>query len=84
VLTNLKLQMKNKLTLKQLKLELDNLKKAKETLVKGNTNTKAAIGHDIKDSYKAFGPQRLYMKSGGFMLFLITGVLGYENPLSLI
>lgn len=66
-----------RLTLKQLKQDLENLKTSKSSKV--NT-TKSAIGHDIKDSYI----QRLYMKSSGFMLFLITGILGYAHKIPLI
>jgi hypothetical protein len=71
----------SKLTLKQLKQELENLKKNKNNSIPkvGNT-TKSAIGHEIKYSKI----QRLYMKSSGFMLFLITGILGYAHKVLVI
>lgn len=66
--------MKNKLTLKSLKLELERLKSLKETV------SKKDIGHDIKNSYI----NKLYSKSGALWLYIITGVLGYAHKLPYI
>lgn len=70
----------NKLTLKLLKQELESLKlkNSKDSkTVDTNSNT---IGHGIKDSLI----QRLYMKSSGFYLFIITGLLGYATKLPIL
>lgn len=74
--------MKNKLTLKALQQELESLKiKQNKNPIKGKTDTKSnSIGHDIKDSFI----QRLYMKSSGLSLFLITGILGYIHKFPII
>jgi hypothetical protein len=69
-----KYRMKNKLTLKSLKLELERLKSLKETV------SKKDIGHDIKNSYI----NRLYSKSGALWLYILTGVLGYAHKLPYI
>jgi hypothetical protein len=71
----------NKLTLKSLKEELENLK-VKNSGSKGSKATsenitKGGIGHDIKDSYI----QRLYMRSSGLSLYLITGLLAYAHKI---
>lgn len=42
--------------------------------------TKGGIGHDIKNSFI----QRLYMKSGTFSLYLLTGILGYAHKIPFI
>lgn len=48
----------------------------------GNTTNAArgGIGHDIKNSYI----NNLYMKSGAFMLYLITGILGYAHKIPFV
>jgi hypothetical protein len=66
--------MKNRITLKSLKQELENIK-LKSVGTKGSKATsenitKGGIGHDIKDSFI----QRLYMRSSGLTLYLITGL----------
>jgi len=67
----------NRLTLKALQQELEEIKKSKSSSKSHESNS---IGHDIKDSFI----QRLYMKSGAFSLFLITGLLGYANKIPII
>lgn len=70
--------MNNKLTLKALKAELDQLKASG---AKGKVeNLKSSVAHDIKNSYI----QNLHMKSSMFYLWLITGVLGYVHKIPLI
>src|ERR1700753_97381 len=69
----------NKLTLKSLQQELERIKAAK-TSSQNNKTDNSAIGHDIKDSYI----QRLYMRSSGMWLFLITGILGYAHKIPII
>lgn len=79
--------MKNKLTLKSLKQELENMKvktgtkltKTSKPLNETNGGLHSS-GHDIKNSYI----QRLYMRSSGFMLYLITGVLAYAHRIPYI
>ena len=75
--------MKNKLTLKSLQQELENMK-VKSGIKKGKNVpenlTKGGIGHDIKNSYI----QRLYMRSSGFTLYLITGLLAYAHKIPFI
>jgi hypothetical protein len=66
------------LTLKALQEELEKLKKSKISSSKSHESN--SIGHDIKDSFI----QRLYMKSGAFSMFLITGILGYANKIPII
>src|SRR5882757_5665469 len=77
----------NKLTLKTLQQELENLKANKS--IKSPTPAKAkndnhasntAIGHDIKESFI----NKLYMKSSMFYLWLFTGVLGYARKIPII
>src|ERR1700755_2893112 len=68
----------NKLTLKSLQQELAAIKAAKTSTIK--TDTANAVGHDIKDSYI----QKLYMKSSGIWLFLITGILGYAHRMPIV
>ena len=75
----------NKLTLKQLREELENIKLSQ----KPNTKSKSVTpdnsqhdvaGHDIKNSYI----NRLIMKSSMFHLWLITGILGYAQKIPFI
>lgn len=54
------------------------MKKSKISTSKSHESN--SIGHDIKDSFI----QRLYMKSGAFSMFLITGLLGYANKIPVI
>jgi hypothetical protein len=68
----------NRLTLKALQAELEQIKNSKSKSSKSHESN--SIGHDIKDSFI----QRLYMKSGAFSLFLITGLLGYANKIPII
>lgn len=81
----------NKLTLKALKEELENLKKSKTSLkvtpssIKRttdtqNSNNSEVAGHDIKGSYI----NRIYMKGSMFWLYIITGVLSYAHKLPYI
>src|SRR6202035_1203266 len=77
--------MKDKLTLKSLKQELENmkLKSATNSKVKKINETippKGVVGHDIKNSYV----NRLYMQSGALWLYLITGVLSYGHKIPYI
>jgi hypothetical protein len=76
--------MKNKLTLKSLQQELENMKLKAGTKTNKNKPvenvTKSGIGHDIKNSYI----NSLYMKSSGFMLYLITGILAYAHKIPFI
>ena len=73
--------MKNKLTLKILKEELERLKKSK-----GSSNSesirKSDTGglHGIKNSYI----NNLYSKSGALWLYIITGILGYAHKIPFI
>ena len=75
-----------KITLKSLQQELENLKSHSSSKITKNNKskpailTKGGIGHDIKNSFI----QRLYMKSGAFSLYLITGILGYAHKLPFI
>jgi hypothetical protein len=71
----------NKLTLKSLKQELENMKV--KSGVKSNDkveNLPKIVGQDIKNSYI----QRLYMRSGAFTLYLLTGILGYAHKIPFI
>src|SRR3977135_495749 len=74
--------MKNKLTLKALKQELEQLKASKAS--KASTPTteshKSSVAHDIKNSYI----QNLHMKSSMLYLWLITGILGYARKIPII
>jgi len=76
----------NKLTLKLLKEELENMKltqKAKGNKtneVKADKSQHDVAGHDIKNSYI----NRLVMKSSMFYLWLITGILGYAQKIPFI
>ena len=78
----------NKLTLKSLQQELENMKlhsgakisKSKTARPTIDNITKGGIGHDIKDSFI----QRLYMRSGTFSLYLLTGILGYAHKIPFI
>lgn len=75
--------MKNRLTLKALKAELDNLKlgdKSKSDKINGTSKTSKGIGHDIKNSYI----NNLHMKSGALMLYIITGILGYAHKIPFV
>jgi hypothetical protein len=77
--------MKNKQTLKSLQQELDNIKiksgsKVTKRTKPVSTNPNLGIGQDIKNSYI----QRLYMRSSGFMLYLITGVIAYAHKIPVI
>jgi hypothetical protein len=71
--------MKNKLTLKSLKQELENmkLKNVKPNKVIDDTLT---TGHSIKNSYI----NNLYSKSSALWLYIITGVLGYAHKIPII
>jgi hypothetical protein len=74
----------NKLTLKSLKQELENmkLKSGSSKVKKSNESipTKGVVGHDIKNSYV----NRLYMKSGALWLYLITGIISYGHKIPYI
>lgn len=73
----------NKLTLKLLKQELDNLKKSKTSNTipdNKNSHNSEVAGHDIKGSYI----NRIYMKSSMFWLYIITGVLSYAHKIPYI
>lgn len=78
--------MKNKLTLKSLKQELENikLKSVTDSKVKKSNETipttKGVVGHDIKNSYV----NRLYMKSGALTLYILTGLLGYIHKMPIL
>jgi hypothetical protein len=70
--------MNNKLSLKSLQQELDQLKASAS---KGKVeNLKSSVAHDIKNSYI----QNLHMKSSMFYLWLITGILGYVHKIPFI
>jgi small basic protein len=76
--------MKNKLTLKSLQQELEQLKNAKSkgkvvTAPTGESH-KSSVAHDIKNSYI----QNLHMKSSMLYLWLITGILGYARKIPII
>jgi hypothetical protein len=82
----------NKLTLKALKEELENLKKSKTSMkvtpssikrttdTNSNSNNSEVAGHDIKGYYI----NRIYMKGSMFWLYIITGVLSYAHKLPYI
>jgi hypothetical protein len=79
--------MKNKLTLKALKQELDLIKarsskNGKNTVAAppGVESHKSSVAHDIKNSYI----QNLTMKSSMLYLWLITAVIGYAHKLPYI
>jgi hypothetical protein len=66
--------MKNKLSLKVLKQEIERLKASKDSSIKKD------IGHDIKHSYI----NKLYTKSSALWLYILTGVLGYAHRIPYI
>lgn len=66
--------MKNKLSLKVLKQEIERLKASKDSTIKKD------IGHDIKHSYI----NKLYTKSSALWLYILTGVLGYAHRIPYI
>ena len=73
----------NKVTLKSLQKELEQLKnsKSKSTTAKSGVEThKSSVAHDIKNSYI----QNLHMKSSMLYLWLITAALGYVQKLPYI
>src|SRR6266436_1666022 len=74
----------NKLTLKALKHELDNLKKSKSSNIappdNKNSHNAEVAGHDIKGSYI----NRIYMKSSMFWLYIITFILSYAHKIPYI
>jgi len=78
----------NPLTLKALKAELESIKLKSGTPLKNtktnnpteNSHNTEVAGHDIKGSYI----NRIYMKSSGLYLWLITGVLGYAHKIPYI
>jgi len=80
----------NKLTLKALKAELELMKTNKPGALKTpkaipmenshNSVAEQVAGHDIKGSYI----NRIYMKSSGLYLWLITGILGYAHKIPYI
>jgi hypothetical protein len=71
----------NKLTLKALKQELDQLKQSKANSPSLGTEThKSSVTHDIKNSYI----QNLHMKSTMFTLWLITTILVYAHKIPYI
>ena len=73
--------MKNKLTLKSLQEQLENLKSSKTKSKKSIDSTnKAAIGHDIKNSYI----NKMYLKSSGLLLYLVTAILAYAHKIPFI
>jgi len=57
-------------------IKLNTAKKASKK-VKPSNLTKSAVGHDIQNSYI----QKLYMRSGAFTLYLLTGILGYAQKI---
>jgi hypothetical protein len=63
----------NKLTLKQLKQELENLKSH-------NAVGSTPKSNELKHSYV----NRLYMQSGALWLYFITGLLGYIHKIPFI
>jgi len=71
----------NRLTLKQLKLELEQLKTSKSKSINPTPEThKSTVAHDIKNSYI----QNLYMKSSIFMLWLVSSILAYAHKIPYI
>ena len=72
----------NKLTLKALKQELEQLKSSKSKTTKNPImeNHKSNVGQDIKNSYI----QNLHMRSSMLYLWLITAVIGYGSKLPYI
>lgn len=74
----------NKITLKSLKQELENIKVKSSTKASKKVTpeviNKGAIGHDIKNSYI----NRMFLRSSGFGLYLITGILGYAHKIPFI
>jgi hypothetical protein len=73
--------MKNKLTLKALKQELDRIKASKLRTNSSDDGDSSKVGlHGIKNSYI----NNLYSKSGAFWLYLVTGVLGYAHKIPVI
>jgi hypothetical protein len=76
--------MKNKVTLKGLQKELENLKNSKSRIKKpipqAVESHKSSVAHDIKNSYI----QNLHMKSSMLYLWLITAVIGYGSKLPYI
>jgi hypothetical protein len=77
--------MKNKLTLKALKEDLEKLKASNSSISKSKPVTethKSSVAHDIKNSYiQNLGP---HMKSSMFYLWLITAVLSYAHKIPYI
>jgi len=67
----------NKLTLKALKAELDQIKKSK---AKSTSPSQDTSTQDIKHSYI----QNLHMKSSMFMLWIVTAILSYGNKIPFI
>src|ERR1700709_1360230 len=73
--------MKNKLTLKALKQELDRIKASKLRTNSSDDGDSSKVGlHGIKNSYI----NNLYSKSGAFWLYLVTGVLGYAHKIPVV
>lgn len=67
----------NKLTLKSLQQELEQLKASKGKVTTPTESHKSSVAHDIKNSYI----QNLHMKSSMFYLWLITAVLSYGQKI---
>lgn len=71
--------MKNKVTLKGLQKELENLKNSKSRIKKpipqAVESHKSSVAHDIKNSYI----QNLHMKSSMLYLWLITAALDAQK-----
>jgi|HubBroStandDraft_2_1064218.scaffolds.fasta_scaffold480052_1 hypothetical protein len=65
----------NKLTLKTLKQELENLKSHN-----AESNANKTKSNELKHSYV----NRLYMQSSALWLYLITGLLGYVHKIPLL
>jgi hypothetical protein len=76
--------MKNKLTLKALKLELENLKKANSTIKAGKPsstdNHTSTLGHDIKNSYI----NNLHMKSSFIFWWILSWFIYFSKKLPII
>src|ERR1700728_4208148 len=74
----------NKLTLKALQQELENIKAKsapKLSKAQNDTHKKSDVaGHDIKNSYI----NNLHMRSSMFYLWLVTGILGYASKIPIV
>lgn len=72
---------KKRPTLKSLNQKLEALLASKSKSTKPSVEThKSSVAHDIKNSYI----QNLHMKSSMFMLWIISGILGYAHKIPFI